>query len=43
MRELDRLRSELRDLDRRYHRRRQDLYFHERQLGDMRREFFGYR
>ncbi|OAI20759.1 hypothetical protein A1507_04705 [Methylomonas koyamae] len=41
--ERDRLRSELRELDRRYDHRRQDLYFHEQQLDDLRREFFGYR
>ncbi|WFP50191.1 DUF2799 domain-containing protein [Methylomonas sp. EFPC3] len=41
--ERDRLRSELRDLDRHYDHHRQDLYFHERQLDDMRRELSGYR
>lgn len=38
-----RIRSDLRDMDRRYHYLRDDLYYHERQLDDLRREAQSYR
>jgi len=39
----ERIRFELRDMDRRYHYLRDDLYYHERQLDDLRREAQVYR